>query len=268
VLAASRARFLRIAGRAAAGIRRAVAAGMISQASTLVTLAIPGLALVVVAVLGLTIRRYVGGAAAARFALAASCWLAFTALLGLNGFLRDSEALPPRMLLVFLPMLGLPVLLAFSRIGQRLASAAPVALLVGFQSFRFPLELAMHRAATEGTMPPQMSYSGSNFDILTGLTALLVAGVVTLGYAPRWLLLAWNALGSALLVAIMVIAVASLPSFQAYGSEPHVVNTWVASFPFVWLPAGLVTSALLGHLLLWRRLLSHGMRGRALSALS
>jgi hypothetical protein len=234
---------------------------MTAQASILVTLSIPGLALVVVAVLGLTIRRYAGRAAATRFALMAGAWFAITALLGLSGFLRDSAALPPRMLLVILPTLALPVLLAFSRTGQRLASATPVALLVGFQSFRFPLELALHRAAAEGTMPPQMSYSGNNFDILSGLTALLVGTLAAFGYAPRWLLLAWNTLGSALLLAIIVIAVVSMPAFQAYGSEPAVVNTWVAFFPFVWLPAGLVSSAILGHLLLWRRLLSQGMRG-------
>lgn len=241
---------------------------MVPQASILVTLSIPGLALVVTAVLALSVRRYVGGAAATRFALAASAWLAISALLGLSGFFRDFQALPPRALLLVLPTLGLPVLFAFSRAGQQLASAAPVALLVGFQSFRLPLELAMHRAAAEGTMPPQMSYGGSNFDILTGLTALLIGALAAFGYAPRWLLLAWNTLGSSLLLAIVAISVASLPTFQAYGSEPRVVNTWVASFPFVWLPAGLVSSALLGHLLLWRRLLSHGMRGRALSALS
>lgn len=117
-------------------------------------------------------------------------------------------------------------------------------------------------------MPPQMTYTGSNFDIVTGLSAAAVAGLCAWERAPRWLLVAWNALGSALLVTILAIALASMPMFRAFGGEPERVNTWVAFFPFVWLPAGPVTVALLGHLLLWRRLLSHGMRGRALSALS
>jgi len=158
----------------------------------------------------------------------------------------------------------LPAWLAFSRLGTTLASSVPVAWLVGFHAFRFPLELVMHRAATDGTMPPQMTFTGSNFDIVTGVSALLVGGVAATGRAPRWLLLAWNTLGTGLLVAILVIAVASLPLFQAFGSEPSRVNTWVAYFPFVWLPAGLVSAAALGHLLLWRRLLSRGVRGPAL----
>jgi hypothetical protein len=125
----------------------------------------------------------------------------------------------------------------------------------------------MHQAAVEGTMPLQMTYTGSNFDIVSGATALVVGGLAAWGRAPRSLLLAWNTLGSLLLVAILVIAVASLPAFAAFGQEPAQLNTWIAYFPYVWLPAGLVSAALLGHVLLWRRLLSRGMRGRALSAL-
>jgi hypothetical protein len=140
----------------------------------------------------------------------------------------------------------------------------PVALLVGAQAFRLPLELVMHQAALEGTMPPQMTYSGSNFDIVTGATALLVGGMAARGRAPRWLLLVWNGLGSLLLANILLIAVASLPAVAAFGREPERLNTWVAYFPYVWLPAGLVSTALLGHVLLWRRLLSRGMRARAL----
>ena len=85
-------------------------------------------------------------------------------------------------------------------------------------------------------------------------------------FGLAYLVLLWNALGSALLLAVVAIAVVSLPVFQVYG--PQAVNTWVAYFPYVWLPAGLVTGALLGHVVLWRRLLAHGMRGRAFAPAS
>ena len=241
---------------------------MTPQASTVVTFGIPTIAVLVLALQALIIRRYIEHGAALRFAGGSALWLAYSALLGATGFLTDFEAVPPRLLALVLPTLALPVLLALSPLGARLASETPLAVLIGLQAFRVPLELVMHQAAVEGTMPPQMTYTGSNFDIVTGLTAAVVAGLCAWGHAPRWLLLAWNALGSALLLAILVIAVASMPMFRAFGSEPEHVNTWVGFFPFVWLPAGPVTVALLGHLLVWRRLLSHGMRGRALSALS
>ena len=45
-----------------------------------------------------------------------------------------------------------------------------------------------------------------------------------------------------------------MPQLRAFGTDPARVNTWVMYFPFVWLPAGLVTSALFGHAVLWRKL--------------
>jgi hypothetical protein len=230
-------------------------------ASPLVTLAIPGLALLVIALLVAGVRHALPDRprAPARFALGAAAWLACSALLARSGLLADFEVDPPPFLLIVIPTLLLPAALACSRLGAALASATPLAWLVGFQAFRLPLELVMHQAAHEGTMPAQMTFTGANFDIVSGTSALLVAASIASGRAPRWLVWGWNALGSLLLLAIIGVAIASLPRFHAFGSTPERLNTWVAYFPFVWLPAGLVASALLGHLLLWRRLL-HGAR--------
>lgn len=237
------------------------------RASLLVELGIPTLAVLVTAMVVLAVYKTCQGRVALRVGVGSLSWLACTGFLASLGFFAQFQAMPPRLLVLLLPTLLLPLALGLSRIGRALGGL-PVALLVLFHAYRFPLELVMHRAALEGTMPQQMSYTGLNFDIVTGITALVVGGLALFGRAPHWLLVAWNALGSLLLAAIIVIAVASLPQFQAFGHEASRVNTWVAYFPFVWLPAGLVTGALLGHVILWRRLLSHGMRGRALAPLS
>jgi hypothetical protein len=240
---------------------------MTPHASALVRFGIPLLAVVVLGCIAWAIRRTADARRAALFTLGGLVWLAFTAALGLSGFFQQGGSGPPRLLVLLVPTVALPLRLGFSRLGSLMASA-PVAWLIALQSFRLPLELVMHRAATEGTMPPQMTYTGNNFDIVTGSTAIVVAALAAWGYAPRWLVLAWNALGTALLVTILVIAVASLPVFAAFGREPARLNTWVAYFPYVWLPAGLVSAAVLGHVLLWRRLLQRGMRGRAVQPLS
>ena len=214
-----------------------------THSSALVAVAIPTLAVVVVTLVGVGIGIFAGARSARRYALAATAWLGSTGVLALLGFWANFEARPPHLPLLVVPTLGLPFLLAFSRTGTRLAHGAPIALLVGFHTFRLPLELVMHQASLEGTMPPQMTYTGSNFDIVTGISAVVVGAIAAWGRAPRWLLLAWNTLGTGLLLAIVVIAVASLPMFQAFGSDPSRLNTWVAYFPFVWLPAGLVSRA-------------------------
>ncbi|HEU4580255.1 MAG TPA: hypothetical protein VFS67_18495 [Polyangiaceae bacterium] len=170
-----------------------------------------------------------------------------------QGLAKFDSAVAP-----FLPLtagcIALWVIIAASRVGRAVA-ALPVAALIAFHVFRLPLELMMHAAASAGVMPHQMSYSGWNFDIVTGVTALLVAPLAAFGGVTRSALLAWNALGSVLLLVIVLVAIASSPPWLAFGAER--ANTWVAYAPFVWLPTVLVPAAAAGHVVLWRRLLQH-----------
>ncbi len=103
-------------------------------------------------------------------------------------------------------------------------------------------------------MPEQMTYTGRNFDILTGATALIVAWWLGTGRGGRPLALTWNVFGFLLLVNVVSIAVRSTPRFRAFGDD-H-LNVFVTYPPFVWLPAVMVLAALAGHLLIFRRLLS------------
>ena len=61
-------------------------------------------------------------------------------------------------------------------------------------------------------------------------------------------------LGFVLLVNIVTVAIVSTPMFGWFGADR--LNTFVTYFPFVWLPAVLVTAALMGHVLVWRWLSS------------
>lgn len=230
-------------------------------ASLTVRLGIPGLALLVLTLVLVGVQRTLRDARLTRrFALGVALWLGYSASLALSGFLARADLAPLPMLLIFVPMLALSLGLGLSPLGKALATEAPLAWLVGIHAFRFPLELVMHQAARESTMPPQMTFTGLNFDILSGTGAMLLGISLARGPVPRWLIVGWNALGSMLLAAIMAIAVASLPHFHAFGTEPWRLNTWVSYFPFIWLPAGLVASALFGHVLLWRRLLERSAR--------
>jgi fructose-specific phosphotransferase system IIC component len=110
----------------------------------------------------------------------------------------------------------------------------------------------MHRAYVEGIMPVQMSYSGFNYDILTGITAGALGFWLHRRRVPRWVVASWNLLGFLLLVNVVTIAIVSTPVFRWFGNER--LNVFVTYPPFVWLPAILVPAALMGHILVWRRL--------------
>jgi hypothetical protein len=110
----------------------------------------------------------------------------------------------------------------------------------------------MHDMYERGIMPGQMSYSGLNFDIITGAAAIPVALLTATGRSGRLLVAAWNLLGLALLANVVTVAILATPRFRYFGDD-H-LNTWVMYPPFVWLPAVMVVAALAGHLLIFRAL--------------
>ena len=184
-------------------------------------------------------------------------WMTATWYAAASGALADFDRRPPGLVLLVIAIFTASFAIAFSPVGRLLASGLPLAWLVGIQGFRFPLELLMHRAYTDGVMPVQMSYSGENFDIVSGISAIIVAGLLASG-APRWLASIWNLLGAVLLANIIVIALRSTPFVAAYG--PDQLNVWVTQPPFVWLPAVMVLVALTGHLVLARAVRSPALR--------
>ena len=158
---------------------------------------------------------------------------------------------PPTMLVVFVLLMVLSVGLGVSPVGRRLAAGLPLAVLVGVQGFRLPLELLMHRAYEDGLMPVQMSYSGLNFDIVTGITALILGALLATGRAGVRTARAWNVMGTLLLVNIILIAGLSTPTpWRVFREGP--ANVWIATEPYVWLPTVMVAFAILGHIVIYR----------------
>src|SRR5690606_5409147 len=110
--------------------------------------------------------------------------LAISAALAEAGVLQSSPSGSAVMAYIVACNAG-AVALAFSPRGQRLAHGLPLYALVGFHVFRLPLELVLHQWYMEGVMPVQMTYAGANFDVVTGLLALLLAPLMYLGKLSR-----------------------------------------------------------------------------------
>jgi hypothetical protein len=146
--------------------------------------------------------------------------------------------------------------LALSPFGRRLALATPYAALVGVQAFRLPLELVLHSWWQQGVVPIQMTYTGDNWDILSGGLALICG--VGLRRTPialqPWVAGGFSLVGVGLLLNVMGIAVRSLPGpFRTYTSAPSVLLPFHA--PYTWIVPGCVGAALFFHVVLVRKLL-------------
>lgn len=200
--------------------------------------------------------------------IAAAIWMGATWAAARSGALSDFTRTPPPFAILVVTIILLAIRIGLTRYGRRLALGLPLWVLIGVQAFRLPLELAMHGLAERGVMPPQMTYTGRNFDIVTGATAIVVAvvawraqpGVGPLPSGARWLAAAWNALGLALLVNVVTIAILSTPRIRYFGDDR--VNVFVTQVPYVWLPAVLVLAALAGHLVIYRGLRAAGRQPR------
>jgi hypothetical protein len=189
--------------------------------------------------------------AAAISVAGAVLWMSVTWTAAGSGVLREWDRNPPPFAFFVLGIFLLAGIIAFSRLGTRLATL-PLWALVAVQAFRFPLELAMHSMYVRGIMPEPMSYSGRNFDVVSGMTAIVVAALVVAGKAGRGLVVAWNLLGIGLLANVVLVAILATPRFRYFGDDQ--LNVWVTYPPFVWLPAVMVLAALVGHLVIFRAL--------------
>lgn len=196
--------------------------------------------------------RAIGGRAAW---MVAALWLVATGALAWSGLLAHFEVFPPPLLRVVLPGLLATAILCGSPWAKARLEGWSLAALVGFQAFRLPLELLMHEAYREGVMPGQMTFTGRNLDIVTGLLAIPLAIRLARGHRDTAMVWLWNVLGLGLLINVVGVAVLSMPGpMRFFVDDPP--NLWVATFPFIWLPTVLVPLALAGHLLVTRKLLA------------
>lgn len=183
-------------------------------------------------------------------------WLALLAYLADSGFFTDFSSVPPRIIFALLPPVLIILFLTGSGKTTALLGGLPAGWLIGAQVFRVPVEIVLWLLYLGKILPVQLTFEGLNFDVLTGLTAPLVA--LYLARRPEHMKtvgVVWNILGLCLLINIVTIAMLSTPSpLRVFMNEP--ANTIVAHFPFIWLPGFVVPVAFLLHVFSLKQLLA------------
>ncbi|MBK9165483.1 MAG: hypothetical protein IPM21_16545 [Acidobacteria bacterium] len=194
------------------------------------------------------VRRDSADTTAGRVVLAAiPFWLLFQAALGIGGFYQHTEGVPPRLLL-FGPLPAFLFILALFVFARRtFVASLPLLALTLIHTIRIPIEIVLHFLEEAGAIAPQMSFTGWNFDILSGITAPLVAYLAFRGkYPNRTLLIGWNLAALGLVLTIVGISIAAFPSpMQQIAFEQP--NRAVSFFPYVWLPSVIVPIVVFCH---------------------
>lgn len=186
-----------------------------------------------------------------RLALAfAAGVLGVSAVLAASGALDNLDARPPPAALFVGAVTVGTLTLGLSRFGERIVEAWPLWTLVIAQSFRILVEALLAWGHAEGVVPAEVTWSGWNYDVVTGIAALALDLWLWKGSVPRWVVAAWNVLGLVLLAVVVSTAVRSAFGFLETEPRLRLPATW----PGVWLPVWLVQMALLGHVLVFRAL--------------
>ena len=175
-------------------------------------------------------------------------WLFVIALLTFQGVFEETTSFPPR-LFIAVGMTVIALITLFVSKGSRdFILKMPITTLTYLHIIRVPVELVLWWLAIEKLVPIEMTFEGSNFDILTGVTAPFAA-VFLVGMRSKSTFAAviWNIAGIVMLANIVIIAIRASPYF--YNPESFAVpNIAVLQFPLIWLPTFVVPVVLFAHI--------------------
>lgn len=181
-------------------------------------------------------------------------WLTLQGFIASSGFYTVTDTLPPRFLLGILPPLAFIFFLFLSPRGHLFIDGLDLKILTLLHVIRIPVELVLFWLFSYKAVPQLMTFEGRNFDILSGISALLVYyfGFIKKSLDKKFILV-WNFIGLALLANIVINAFLSAPfPFQQFAFDQP--NIAILYFPFIWLPVLVVPLVLFSHLVAIRKL--------------
>lgn len=183
-------------------------------------------------------------------------WITFVSVWSLSGIMSDFGKFPFNFFpVVAIPLISMILLISFSKtLAEILKNISPSAV-INLQVFRVFVEILLWILFIDNIIPVQMTFEGLNFDVLSGLTAPIIAWLVSRNKISKGGLVAWNVICLGLLVNIVTIAILSTPSpVRVFMNDPS--NTIVTYFPVSLLPGFLVPLAYTLHFFSLKQVLS------------
>ncbi len=200
------------------------------------------------------LKKYDSGKTSIIVTLIIIAWLSLHAILAISNFYIVTDNIPPRFAILVVPPLLVILILFVTSGGRKFIDSLSLKILTQLHVVRLFVEIILYWLFLYKYIPGLMTFEGRNFDILTGLTAPLIAyyGFNKYKLSSKFMII-WNVVTLLLLLNIVVNAVLSAPfPFQQFGFDQP--NIAVLYFPFIWLPGFIVPVVLFSHLVLIRRL--------------
>lgn len=175
-------------------------------------------------------------------------WLILTGILSASGFYLEVEKQPIRFFLAA-PAIVLTIIILFIIPSTRkFLKGLSLEVFTYLSAIRIPVEITLWWLYLYNQIPVEMTFEGSNFDILAGITAPIIAYFVFT--KKKWstnIAYTWNIVSLLLLVNIIAHAILSLPTpFQQLAFENP--NWGILYFPYLWLASFVAPVVLFTHL--------------------
>lgn len=181
--------------------------------------------------------------------LGLSLWLIYVGSLSYFGVIANAKHGVPGSAFIVIPIfLFITLFLTRSETVARMALAIPISLLLGAQVFRVIVEIFLHQLAGVGLVPRMMTFEGANFDIVTGLSAPIVAWAYGKGHLSVKQAILWNIFGLFMLANVMIRAIMTTPG-PLHQLVTEVPNLAIGIFPYSFIPGLMLPLAITLHVL-------------------
>jgi hypothetical protein len=177
-----------------------------------------------------------------------AAWLAVQGIILATGFYTKTDTLPPRFALAIVPPFIAMIYFLTNKTSADFLNKILLKDLTLVHICRIPVEIGLLWLYQSRQIPQIMTFEGRNFDILSGITAIIMVWYAFQnGSTKRTPLLIWNIICLALVINIVTIGILAVPTpVQQFGFEQP--NIGILTFPFGWLPAFIVPVVMFCHI--------------------
>jgi hypothetical protein len=174
-------------------------------------------------------------------------WIFFISVQTFNGFFTNLSGFPKLPMYAGIPILFILIAFIWPRT-RKILMGMPITTLHYIHIVRVPVEMVIWWLAVSRAMPMDLTFEGSNLDILSGISAPFAA-VFMVGARSKSRIgaIIWNLITLGLLINVVKLAISYMPYFYT-PSGNEVANLGVFYFPYVLLPTFIVPAVIFSHL--------------------
>ena len=194
--------------------------------------------LVLASVIAMGIVRYFRGRVRSTALIALALWMLYAGALGYSGILANPARRPPGIAFLLAPFVLWLMALTRLGVGRVIGESVPLQVLVGMQGFRFVVELYLDQLWSAGMLPRMMTFHGTNFDIVVGVSAPILALLIVRQKVSRKAVRAWNFVGLLVLANVVARGILTAPGPLQF-LHADFPNRAIGTFPFTYI-AGLM----------------------------